>query len=92
MLWADRLYEQGEYDQYIQVVSALGDSDNTKAMIRNAEYAKAKILMENGAYEKAKTELQKLDGYEDSALLLKECGTRSWLALKRLPAPSASVK
>ena len=73
MLWADRLYEQGEYDQYIQVVSALGDSDNTKAMIRNAEYAKAKILMENGAYEKAKTELQKLDGYEDSALLLKEC-------------------
>ena len=73
MLWADQLFEQGEYDQYIQVVSALGDSDNTKVMIRKAEYAKAKKLMESGAYEKAKAELQKLDGYEDSVSLLKDC-------------------
>lgn len=73
MLWADQLFEQGEYDRYIQVISALGNSDNTKGMIRKAEYAKAKNLMQSGTYEKAKAELQKLDGYEDSALLLKDC-------------------
>ena len=59
--------------QYIQVISALGDSDNTKEMIRKADYAKAKKLMESGAYERARAELQKLDGYEDCALLLKDC-------------------
>lgn len=73
MLWADQLFEQEEYDQYIQVISALGDSDNTKEMIRKAEYAKVIKLMKFGSYEKAKAELQKLDGYEDSASLLKDC-------------------
>ena len=73
MLWADQLFEQGEYDQYIQTISALGDSDNTRGMIQKAQYAKAKKLMESGAYEKAKAELQKLDGYEDCASLLKDC-------------------
>ena len=69
---ATKLYNNGEWDEAIEIFESLGSYEDSKDMVNACNYEKATELYENKEYDEAIEIFESLGEYKDSADRIKE--------------------
>lgn len=75
------MYEEGQYEQAVELFESLGDYKDSQDMILACKYEEAKSLLESADYEAAKNIFSDLGSYEDSETMVIDCDYQQGKAL-----------
>ena len=70
---ATKLYNNGEWDEAIEILESLGSYEDSKDMVNACNYEKATELYENKDYDEAIEIFESLGSYEDSKEMVNAC-------------------
>ena len=70
---ATKLYNNGEWDEAIEIFESLGSYEDSEDMVNVCNYEKATELYENGEYGEAIKIFSDLSGYSDSTEMIAKC-------------------
>ena len=73
---ATKLYNNGEWDEAIEIFESLGSYEDSKEMVNACNYEKATELYENKDYDEAIEIFTELSDYEDSENMIANCKRR----------------